>query len=55
VQRTGDGDAVCGLHRAQGDKERRFLGPASKPMSTIAPDLASKPMGMVLVVWPQNH
>jgi hypothetical protein len=41
VQRTGDsrtgwvlggwvikrsGDAMCGLHRAQGDEERRFLG-----------------------------
>jgi hypothetical protein len=28
------GDAVCGLHRAQGDEERRFLGLASKPWST---------------------
>jgi hypothetical protein len=41
VQRTGDGrigrvlggraiemsgDAMCGLHRARGDKERQFLG-----------------------------
>jgi hypothetical protein len=29
------GDAVCGLHRAQGDEERRFLGLASKPWSTV--------------------
>jgi hypothetical protein len=29
------GDAVCGLHRAQGDEEREFLGLASKPWSTV--------------------
>jgi hypothetical protein len=29
------GDAVCGLHRAQGDEERGFLGLASKPWSTV--------------------
>jgi hypothetical protein len=30
------GDTVCGLHRAQGDEERGFLGLASKPRSTIS-------------------
>jgi hypothetical protein len=29
------GDAVCGLHHAQGDEERGFLGSASKPRSTV--------------------
>jgi hypothetical protein len=33
-------DTVCSLYHAQGDKERAFLGPASKSRSTI---------------WPQNH
>jgi hypothetical protein len=28
------GDAVCGMHHAQGDDERGFLGLASKPRST---------------------
>jgi hypothetical protein len=58
---------VCGLHRAQGDEERGFLGLASKPRSmvspglaskpvaTVSPSLASKPLATVLVVWPQNH
>jgi hypothetical protein len=49
------GDAVCGLHRAQGDEERGFLGLASKLRSTVSPKLATKPMATVLVVWPQNH
>jgi hypothetical protein len=46
VHRTGNGhkgwilsgrttrrssDVVCGLHRAEGDEEREFLGLASKP------------------------
>ncbi len=59
VHRTGDGctgrvlggrmigrsgDAVCGLHHAQGDEERVFLGLISKPWSTISPSLASKSM-----------
>jgi hypothetical protein len=50
VQRTGDGhtgwvlggrtiersgDAMCGLHRARGDEECKFLGWASKPRSTV--------------------
>jgi hypothetical protein len=34
------GDTVCSLYHAQEDKERAFLGSASKPRSTI---------------WPQNH
>jgi hypothetical protein len=61
------GDAVCALHHAQGDEEHEFLGLASKPRSTVSPDLASKPVATVspglaskpvatvLVVWPQNH
>jgi hypothetical protein len=46
---------VCGLHHVQGNDERVFLGFASKPRSTVSPDLASKPMTTVLVGWPQNH
>jgi hypothetical protein len=49
------GDVVCSLHCAQGDKERRFLGLASKPRSTVLPGLTSKPVAMVLAVCPQNH
>jgi hypothetical protein len=33
-------DAVCGLYCAQGDEERMFLSLASKPRSTVSPDLA---------------
>jgi hypothetical protein len=40
VERSGD--AVCSLHRAQGDEERMFLGLASKPKSMVYPGLASK-------------
>jgi hypothetical protein len=47
--------AVCDLHRAQGEDERKFLGLASKPRSTISLGLASKPVATVLVVWHQNH
>jgi hypothetical protein len=32
-----------------------FLGLASKPRSMVSPDLVSKPVAMVLMVWPQNH
>jgi hypothetical protein len=46
---------VCSLHRAQGDRERDFLRSASKPRSMVSPSLASKPVAIVLVVWPQNH
>jgi hypothetical protein len=49
------GDAVCSLHHAQGDEERGFLGSASKPRYTVSPDLASKLVATVVVVWPQNH
>jgi hypothetical protein len=49
------GDAVCSLHRAQGDEEHGFLGSASKSRSTVSPSLASEPVATVLVVWPQNH
>jgi hypothetical protein len=44
------GDAVCDLYRAQGDDERGFLGLASRPRSTVSPDLASKPVATVLVI-----
>jgi hypothetical protein len=35
-------DTLCGLHRAQGDKEHGFHGLASKPRLTVSSDLASK-------------
>jgi hypothetical protein len=53
IERSGD--AMCGLCRAQGDEKHMFLRSASKPRSTVSPGLASKPVAMVLVVWPQNH
>jgi hypothetical protein len=43
-------DAVCSLHRAQGDEECGFLGLASKPRSTVSPGLASKPVATILLV-----
>jgi hypothetical protein len=43
-------DTVCGLHCAQGDEERRFLGLASKPRSTVSPDLTSKPVATGFLV-----
>jgi hypothetical protein len=39
---------------AQIDKEREFLGLVLKPRLTVSPDLASKPVATILVVWPQN-
>jgi hypothetical protein len=33
----------------------QFLGLPSKPRLTVYPGLASKPVAIVLVVWPQNH
>jgi hypothetical protein len=33
IERSGD--AVCGLHRAQGDEECGFLSLTSKPRSTV--------------------
>jgi hypothetical protein len=53
IERSGD--VVCDLHRAQGDEEREFLSSASKPKSTVSPDLASKLVATILVVCPQNH
>jgi hypothetical protein len=41
-------DAVCHLHRAQGDEEVMFLGLASKSCSTGFSVWATKP---VAVVW----
>jgi hypothetical protein len=32
-----------------------FLSLASKPRSTVSSNLASKPIAMIFVVWPQNH
>jgi hypothetical protein len=49
IERSGD--AVCGLHRPQTDKECGFLGSASKTRSMVSFGLASKPVAMVLVVW----
>jgi hypothetical protein len=34
IERSGD--AVCGLHHAQGDKECGFLGLASKPLARVS-------------------
>jgi hypothetical protein len=48
IERSGD--AVCGLHCAQGDEEDGFLGLASKLRSTVSPNLVSKPVATVLVV-----
>jgi hypothetical protein len=41
------GDAMCGQHHTQGDEERRFLGSASKPRSTVSPGLALKPVATI--------
>jgi hypothetical protein len=49
------GDAICGLLHAQGDEEREFPGLASKSRSMVSPNLASKSVATVLMVWPQNH
>jgi hypothetical protein len=45
------GDVVCGLHHAQGDKERGFIGSTSKPRSTIYLGLASKSVALGFSVW----
>jgi hypothetical protein len=45
------GDAVCDLHRAQGDKERGFPSLASKTMVTVSPGLTSKPVASSFSVW----
>jgi hypothetical protein len=43
----GSGDAVCCLHRAQGDKEREFLGLASKPRLMVYQWFGIKTTGMI--------
>jgi hypothetical protein len=65
IERSGD--AVCGLHYAQGDEERMFLGLTSKARLTVSPSLDSKSVAMGFpvcaskpadTVWwfgPQNH
>jgi hypothetical protein len=45
IERSGD--AMCGLHRARGDKERGFLGSASKPRSTVYQWFSLKTTGTV--------
>jgi hypothetical protein len=44
------GDAMCGLHLAQGDEEHGFLGFPSKPRSVVSPDLASKAVAMGFLI-----
>jgi hypothetical protein len=53
IERSGD--AMCDLHHTQDDEECEFLGFSSKLRSMVSPSLESKPVAMVLVVWPQNH
>jgi hypothetical protein len=53
IERSGD--AICGLHHAQGDDEHGFHGSTSKPRSMVSPSFASKLVATVLVVWPQNQ
>jgi hypothetical protein len=45
IERSGG--AMCGLHCVRGDEERRFLGWALKPRSTVFSGLASKPVATV--------
>jgi hypothetical protein len=49
IERSGD--AMCGLHRAQGDEERGFLGLSSKPSLMVSPSLASKLLASGFPVW----
>jgi hypothetical protein len=49
IERSGD--IMCGLHRAQGDEEHRFLGLTSKPRATVSPGLTSKPVASGFPVW----
>jgi hypothetical protein len=48
-------DAMCGMHRAEGDDERRFIGLASKLTSTISPSLDSKSVASVSRFEHQNR
>jgi hypothetical protein len=41
------GDAVCGLHRAQGDNKCEVLGSASKPRSTVCQWFSLKIIGTI--------
>jgi hypothetical protein len=45
------GDAVCGLHSAQGYEEREFLSLALKLRATVSPGLASKPVASGFSIW----
>jgi hypothetical protein len=49
------GDVVCGLHRAQGDKECRFLGLASKPLGRLSWFGLKTRVNGLSMVWLQNH
>jgi hypothetical protein len=53
------GDALCDLHRSQGDEERWFVGLASIPRSMVSPGLTSKlasnPLARVFRFGPQTH
>jgi hypothetical protein len=53
IERSGD--TMCSVHCAQGVEEHGFPDSASKPRSMVSPGLASKPVAVVLVLWPQNH
>jgi hypothetical protein len=49
VRRSGD--AVCGLFCAQENEERRFLGLASEPRSTVCQWFGLKTTGSCFPVW----
>jgi hypothetical protein len=49
--RSGPGDAMFNLYRAQGDEERKFLDLASKPRLTVSPGLASKLVATGFPLW----
>jgi hypothetical protein len=53
IERSGD--TMCGMHRAEGDDERRFIGLASKLTSTISPSLDSKSVTSVSRFEHQNR
>jgi hypothetical protein len=70
VHRTGDGctgrvlggraiersgGVVCGLHRAHGDEERKFLGKPQDQGRRFVSGFASKPLRRFSPVWPQNQ
>jgi hypothetical protein len=45
------GDAVCGLHRAQGDEDGEFLGFPSKLRSTVPPSFVSQQVALGFSLW----